>query len=164
MKIRDWLLAGLAFFRLLDLSRHSVAQTSPSNQGLSVSSFSLTEATMPSRICHLRETNFRQEVFDFSEENNYLPILVLFYQFGVSPVLIQQVRSTLEEIAEDYDGWVKVCQINVEPSSPITNRFDVRSTPVTIIFRRDSEMARFYGNVPKTVLVKAAGLPLTPPR
>ncbi len=64
------------------------------------------------------------------------------------------VAHIVEEIAEDYDGRVKVAKLDVDANQNTTMRFNVRSIPSILFFKNGQLVDTVVGVVPKAHLVE----------
>jgi len=56
----------------------------------------------------------------------------------------------MEELSTEYDGRVKVCEMNAAASPRSAGVMAVRSTPTTIAFKDGAEIGRIVGWKPKS--------------
>ncbi len=64
------------------------------------------------------------------------------------------VAPIVEEIAEEYDGKVKVTKLDVDANQNTAARFDVRSIPSVLFFKNGRLVDTVVGVVPKAHLVE----------
>ena len=60
-------------------------------------------------------------------------VLVDFYATWCPPC--KMLAPFVEEIAEEYDGKVKVCKVDVDQVETLAYKFNVRSIPTLIYFK-----------------------------
>ncbi|HVY56189.1 MAG TPA: thioredoxin, partial [Thermodesulfobacteriota bacterium] len=59
------------------------------------------------------------------------------------------LSPTLEEIAADYEGRVKIAKLNVDESPERAVAFGIRAIPTMIMFKEGSPGQRIMGALPK---------------
>ena len=83
--------------------------------------------------------NFETEVLQ-----SELPVLVDFYADWCMPC--KMFAPTLEEVAESYEGKMKVVKVNVDEATPLAQKYRVMSIPTLKLFTGDEEpRATFVG-------------------
>jgi thioredoxin 1 len=64
------------------------------------------------------------------------------------------LAPTLDELADEYTGRVKVYKLNVDENPTAAQRFKIRGIP-TILFMKNGEVVdQVVGNVPKATFVQ----------
>ena len=74
------------------------------------------------------EENFTNDVL-----NSDLPVLVDFWAEWCGPC--KQLSPTVEEIALEHQGKIKVCKMDVDSNREIAAKYGIRSIPSLIIFK-----------------------------
>ena len=74
------------------------------------------------------EENFTNDVL-----NSDLPVLVDFWAEWCGPC--KQLSPTVEEIASENQGKIKVCKMDVDSNREIAAKYGIRSIPSLIIFK-----------------------------
>ncbi len=65
-----------------------------------------------------------------------------------------RVAPIVEQIAEEYEGSVKVAKLDIDQNRSTTMRFDVRSIPSILFFKDGKHVDTAVGAVPKAHLVE----------
>ncbi len=91
------------------------------------------------------------EVSDASFKNDVLeselPVLVDFWAPWCGPC--RMVGPVVEEIAQQYEGKVKVVKLNTDDNPEVASKYGIRSIPTLMIFK-DGQRVDMV--VPKTTL------------
>ena len=77
---------------------------------------------------HIGDAHFQQEVLQSS-----IPVLVDFWATWCGPC--QALAPTLDEIADDYQGKIKVVKIDIDQNPESAAQYNVRSIPTLLIFK-----------------------------
>lgn len=93
----------------------------------------------------LTDANFKQEVLD-----SELPCLVDFWAPWCGPCLM--VAPVLKEIAEEYQGKLKVCKLNVDEARQTASEYGIMSIPTLLIFKDGRVINKVIGAVPKSTI------------
>ena len=91
-----------------------------------------------SQLVRLTDRNFKQEVFQ-----SETPVLVEFS--GSWCVPSQQQKPLLEQLAREYDGKLKVGNLNVDQNPRTTSEFQILGCPTLITFNSGKEIQRRVG-------------------
>ncbi|MFC1806914.1 thioredoxin [Candidatus Omnitrophota bacterium] len=93
---------------------------------------------MGENIIELNENTFTSEVTESKGA-----VLVDFWASWCMPCLA--LAPTLEKIAEELKGKLKVCKVNIDENNRIASQFGVMSIPTMIIFKDGKEEDRMVG-------------------
>jgi thioredoxin 1 len=102
---------------------------------------------MAAGIVTLSDSTFDEEVKGSDEL-----VLVDFWAEWCGPC--KMIGPTLEELARDYDGRLKVAKLNVDDSPDVARRFEVLSIPTIILFKEGEPVQRLVGAKGKGQLVQ----------
>jgi thioredoxin 1 len=89
--------------------------------------------------------NFATEVLQ-----SPLPVLVDFWAAWCGPC--RAVAPTVEALASEYAGKLKVVKLDVDESGDVAGQFGVQSIPTLILFKGGQPVERMIGNVPKPAI------------
>lgn len=93
------------------------------------------------------EQNFQTEVLQ-----SPVPVLVDFWAEWCGPC--KAVAPSLEELATEYSGRLKVVKLDVDENQEVSIQYDVRSIPTLILFKGGKVMERLVGAYPKPMILK----------
>ena len=82
----------------------------------------------------LTKDNFEQEVL-----KSDIPVLVDFWAVWCGPC--QMLAPTIEELAKEYEGKVKVGKVNVDEEPELARQYGIMSIP-TLIYFKDGQIAK----------------------
>ncbi|MES5101070.1 thioredoxin [Agrobacterium vaccinii] len=90
-------------------------------------------------------SNFQSEVLDSAE-----PVVVDFWAEWCGPC--KMIAPSLEEIATELAGKVKVVKLNIDENPELAAQFGVRSIPTLAMFKGGEVADIKVGAAPKTAL------------
>lgn len=91
---------------------------------------------------HFTDQSFEEEVL-----KSKIPVLVDFYAEWCGPC--KMVAPTIDELATEYEGKVKIGKVNTEEALDIAQKYGVMSIPTFIIFKDGQVVDQFMGARPK---------------
>ena len=91
------------------------------------------------------KNNFQSSVLQSSE-----PVVVDFWAEWCGPC--KMIAPSLEEIATELGGKVKIAKLNIDENPELAAQFGVRSIPTLMIFKGGEVADMKVGAAPKTAL------------
>ena len=92
------------------------------------------------------DDNFKEEVL-----SSTVPVLVDFWAEWCAPC--KMIAPSIEEIAADYKGKIKVGKVDVDSNPSIASQYQIRSIPSIMIFKDGKVADQIVGAVPKKQIV-----------
>jgi thioredoxin 1 len=96
---------------------------------------------------HVTDDTFEAEVVQSAT-----PAIVDFWAVWCAPC--HMIAPLLEEIAEEYDGQLKVTKLDVDQNPQVATQFGVMSIPTLILFKDGEAVERLIGYMPKGRLLE----------
>lgn len=92
------------------------------------------------------EINLTNETFDGEVLKSEIPVLVDFWASWCGPC--KMVAPVISKVAEEYEGKVKVCKVNVDDCGDIAAANAIVSIPTVIIFKDGKVVKKIVGANP----------------
>jgi len=77
-------------------------------------------------------------------------VMVDFWAVWCGPC--RMIAPTIEELAKDYSGKIKVGKLNTDENADIASRFKIMGIPTIIFFKDGQKVDQIVGAVPKPQL------------
>ncbi|RMG09630.1 MAG: thioredoxin [Cyanobacteria bacterium J055] len=90
--------------------------------------------------------------FDKDVLESEIPVLVDFWAPWCGPCRMD--APVVEEIAQQYDGQLKVVKVNTDENPAVASKYGIRSIPTLMIFKGGQRVDMVVGAVPKTTLAQ----------
>lgn len=95
----------------------------------------------------ITDQNFQQEVLQSN-----IPVLIDFWAVWCGPC--RMVAPIVEEIANEYDGKVKVGKLDLDNNPQTAMDYGIRSIPTLLFFKDGKLVDQIVGAVPKRNIVQ----------
>lgn len=77
-------------------------------------------------------------------------VMVDFWAVWCGPC--RMIAPTVEELAKEYAGKVKVCKLNTDENPDVASRYKIMGIPTIMFFRNGEKLDQIVGAVPKSQL------------
>jgi thioredoxin 1 len=103
------------------------------------------EERMSEQILHVTDDTFDSEVLQSQG-----PVLVDYWAEWCGPC--KAIAPTLEEVAKEYSGKLKVAKVNVDENQEIPRKYGIRGIPTLMLFKNGNIEATKVGALSKSQL------------
>ncbi len=149
-------LISLVFLGMVMTSKTdiNIEKASPALDGKEI----VTEKQGKSNMEKLTKQAFLEKVFNYEQNKEWkyegeLPCLIDFYADWCGPC--KMVHPILEELSKEYDGKIKIYQIDTEAEQELAAAFGIRSIPSLLFCPTDGQPQMAQGALPKATMKKA---------
>ncbi len=101
---------------------------------------------MSDKIVYLTDDTFEDEVL-----KSDIPVLVDYWAEWCGPC--KMIAPILDEIAEEYQGRVKIAKLNIDENPETPPKYGIRGIPTLMLFKDGNVEATKVGAVSKSQLV-----------
>ena len=99
-------------------------------------------------VLNIGDAEFKKEVLESST-----PVLVDFWATWCAPCRV--IAPVVEELANQYQGRVKVAKVNIDDNQDTPQQYGIRSIPTLLLFKGGKVVEQIVGAVPKAKLEAA---------
>ena len=100
---------------------------------------------MSENIQHVTDDTFETEVLQAQS-----PVLVDYWAEWCGPC--KAIAPTLEEVAKEYSGKLKVAKVNVDENQDVPRKYGIRGIPTLMLFKNGNIEATKVGALSKSQL------------
>ncbi|MBT8146874.1 MAG: thioredoxin TrxA [Gammaproteobacteria bacterium] len=100
---------------------------------------------MSDKIVHISDSSFNQDVLEADG-----PVLVDFWAEWCGPC--KMIAPVLEELADDYDGKLKICKLDIDANTQTAPKYGIRGIPTLIVFNNGEVVGTKVGALSKSQL------------
>jgi len=104
---------------------------------------------MAENVQAVTDANFQNDVIEASKAQ---PVMVDFWAEWCGPC--RALSPTVEEIAKEHAGKLKVVKLNVDENMNAAGKFNIRGIPTLLVFKGGQVADQIVGAVPKDQIEK----------
>ncbi|KNY27000.1 thioredoxin [Pseudobacteroides cellulosolvens] len=95
------------------------------------------------KVLIITKDNFENEVIKSDK-----PVLVDFWASWCGPCMT--IGPIIDSLADEYEGKVKVCKVNVDNEGELTRKYRVMSIPTILVFKNGEVADKVVGSRSKS--------------
>ncbi|MHB8905378.1 MAG: thioredoxin [Melioribacteraceae bacterium] len=99
----------------------------------------------------MKPITFTDDNFDGEALKSDLPVVVDFWAAWCGPC--RMIAPIIEQLAEEYNGKVKVGKLDVDENQGVAIKYGVRSIPTVLFLKGGQVVDTVIGAVPKSMFV-----------
>lgn len=102
---------------------------------------------MSDAILNVTDASFEQDVL-----SSDVPVLVDYWAAWCGPC--KMIAPVLDELAQEYEGKIKICKMDVDANKETPAKFGIRGIPTLIMFKGGEVEGTKVGALSKAQLVE----------
>jgi thioredoxin 1 len=100
----------------------------------------------------MKPITFTDDNFDGEALKSDLPVVVDFWAAWCGPC--RMIAPIIEQLAEEYNGKVKVGKLDVDENQGVAIKYGVRSIPTVLFLKGGQVVDTVIGAVPKSMFIE----------
>lgn len=104
----------------------------------------------------MAEFNVTKENFESEVLGSDMPVLVDFWASWCGPC--QMLSPIISELAEEYEGQIRVGKLNVDEQNELAMQYQVTSIPTLLLFKGGKVASNCVGFMPKQAIIEKLNL------
>src|SRR5437867_7550062 len=92
-----------------------------------------------------------EQTFEGEVLQSPVPVLVDFWAAWCGPC--KAIAPSIDAIASEYGGKLKVVKLDVDQNIEISTRFDIKGIPTLLLFKNGEVAEKMVGAYPKAAIV-----------